>query len=366
MSAAGPGGGGAAAHHGADPGLVTAAGVCLAVLAALILRLENPWWAAISAWMVANPDVQALWLKGLMRIAGTVLGCIIGYVAAIAAIDNIGLQAALLFLFGYGLVNLRYRMRYSYAWLFFMLMPVLLLYVAMQAPDTVRAFAIWRTLEIVTGVLAMALTAGLFTTFFGSAHARKSLRDAYLREKPKLTPRELRDIHILAVGGGGMTVLIALLWSIYDLPALTQIGITLLAVLDRDPVGTRIRGWQRIAGTVLGGLLGLAVIAAGIDLLPIWLLLLFLGLFLFAGLHHFGGGSAYIGTQGGIAYMFCLVSGAGPPETFMPVVNRLAGMMSGIFLLLVVLILVEAVTARLDARRPPAGGTEAGPDAQPQ
>lgn len=224
-----------------------------------------------------------------------------------------------------------------------------------SAPETVRAFAIWRGLEIVTGVFAAALTAGLFTLFFGSAVARKSLRDAYVKEKPKLAPGELGDLQILAIGGGVMCVLIALVWSAFDLPALTQIAITLLVCLERDPVSARLRGAQRIGGTALGGLLGLAAIALGIDLLSAWLLVLFGGLYLFARLHHFGGGNAYIGTQGGIAYMFCLVSGAGPPDTIMPVVNRLAGMLSGVVLLLAVLILVEAVTARLDAGRPAAG-----------
>lgn len=337
--------------HGAHPGVVTAAGVCLATLVALLLRMEDPWWAAISAWMVANPDVQALWLKGLMRIVGTLLGCIVGYVAAVAAIGNPGLQAALLFLFGYGMVQLRYRTAYSYAWLFFMLIPVMLLYVSIASPEGVRAFAIWRGLEIVIGVFAAALTAGLFTLFFGSPVARKSLHDAYLREKPKLSPQELSDLQVLALGGGAMCVLIALVWSWFDLPALTQIGITLLVCLERDPVSARLRGAQRIGGTLLGGLLGLAAMAPGTDLMPVWLLLLFGGIYLFARLHHFGGGDAYIGTQGGIAFMFCLISGSGPPESLMPVANRLAGMLAGIVLLLAVLVVVEAVLARRDAAR---------------
>ena len=36
-------------------GLTTATGVVVAVLAALLLGLQDPWWSAISAWVVAAP-----------------------------------------------------------------------------------------------------------------------------------------------------------------------------------------------------------------------------------------------------------------------------------------------------------------------
>lgn len=346
----------AATHHGAPPGLVTASSVCLATVAAVALHMDNPWWAAISVWMVANPDVQALWLKGMMRIAGTLLGCAVGYVAAIAAIDNIGLQAALLFLFGYLMTLLRFTTGYSYAWLFFMLIPALLVYVAASDPGGIRDFAVWRAAEIVIGVVAALLTAGLFTALFGSATARRSLRDAYLRTRPRLGPRERVEVHALAAAGGTVAVLIALLWAVLDLPALTQIGISVLACLDRDPGGSQVRGWQRLLGVSAGGLLGLAMVALGVDLFLFWLALLFLGIYLFSGLHHFGGDRAYIGTQGGIGFMMCLVTGSGPPHSILLVVDRFAGILCGVLLLVAVLACLQLALRWLLPPLPAAAG----------
>ena len=43
------------------------------------MHLDDPWWAAISAWVIANPDKSSLWQKGVLRIIGTIAGCILGY-----------------------------------------------------------------------------------------------------------------------------------------------------------------------------------------------------------------------------------------------------------------------------------------------
>jgi uncharacterized membrane protein YccC len=45
---------------------------------------------------------------------------------------------------------------------------------------------------------------------------------------------------------------------------------------------------------------------------------------------------AYVGTQGGVAFILTLVTGIGPPDTIMPAVSRIAGMLCGVGILLFV------------------------------
>ena len=62
----------------ARQGLTTATGVVVAVLAALLLGLQDPWWSAISAWVVAAPDRHMMLAKAAQRVMGTLLGALTG------------------------------------------------------------------------------------------------------------------------------------------------------------------------------------------------------------------------------------------------------------------------------------------------
>ena len=50
----------------------------------------------------------------------------------------------------------------------------------------------------------------------------------------------------------------------------------------------------------------------------------------FTGLHLSDSSWAYVGTQGGIAFIMSLVTGNGPPNSLAPATNRLGGMMFGV------------------------------------
>ena len=64
--------------------LVTALAVVVAVLVSVSAGLDQPYWAAISALVVSNVDRTALFTKGVLRVAGTVLGIVTGYYTALA------------------------------------------------------------------------------------------------------------------------------------------------------------------------------------------------------------------------------------------------------------------------------------------
>src|SRR5579864_8853274 len=57
-----------------------AASVTLAVLAALALHSDEPWWAAITAFMVTRATPAMALSRAAMRVAGSALGAVVALV----------------------------------------------------------------------------------------------------------------------------------------------------------------------------------------------------------------------------------------------------------------------------------------------
>jgi uncharacterized membrane protein YccC len=318
-------------------GLISALGVVLAVLAAIRLGLEDPWWAAISAWMVSNPDRRALLDKALQRSAGTFAGVGAGYVAAGAVAGLPVMQAILLFAVGaLGTWKRFAAPRWNYAWFYAGVTATLVLVQSLDASGDLYAFAHWRAYEILCGVAAATLV---------DAMLGGGLQGAIPPSAPPAAAAG-SEIVRLALVGGSLLVLVPLLWSLFDFPAVTQIAVSALVVLDRDASGMGLRGGQRLLGCLAGGAYGLAVLALGLDTFPVWLVALGGGVLLFSILHHGGGPNTYVGTQGGVAVIMALVTGSGPPDGLLPVLDRLAGITLGVGLVVLLF--------RVLAPRPPA------------
>jgi uncharacterized membrane protein YccC len=322
-------------------GLISALGVVLAVLAAIRLGLEDPWWAAISAWIVSNPDRHALLDKALQRAAGTLAGVSAGYVAAGAAAGLPVMQAILLFAVGaLGTWKRFAAPRWNYAWFYAAVTAAVVLVQSLAASGDLYAFAHWRAYEILCGVAAATLVDAILGGG-GPQGATSPPAPAVAAAGPG------PEIARVALVGGSLLVLVPLLWSLFDLPAVTQIAVSALVVLDRDAGGMGLRGSQRLLGCLAGGAYGLAALGGGLDVFPVWLAALGGGGLLFSTLHHGGGPKAYVGTQGGVAVIMTLVTGSGPPDSLLPVLDRLAGITLGVGLLVLL--------SRMFTPRPPVG-----------
>jgi uncharacterized membrane protein YccC len=305
-------------------GLAAALGVVLAVLLAVRLGLDDPWWAAISAWIVSGPDRRAVLAKGGQRIAGTLLGAGGGYLVAGLAAGQPWLQAILLFALGAFGTRQRFgARRFAIAWFYAAVTALLVLMQSLGAPGDLDAFARARCLEILCGVLVATLCE---LALVAPAAAPRS-------PAPAAPPA---DAGRLALIGGLVLLLVPLAWALLDLPAATQMAVSAFILIDRDLGTQQARARQRLLGCGMGGLLGLLVMGLGADALLPWAVGLGGGLLLFARLHHGGGPQAYIGTQGGVALIMTMVSGTGPPDSLVPALQRLAGIGCGTLLLLLV------------------------------
>lgn len=311
-----------------------AAGVWLAVVAALWVGVQDPWWAAISAWIVANPDRNALVLKSLMRLAGTFVACVIGYQVGLFAQGTPFVQALALF----ALVSLgtymRFRSRFGYAWLLGSVTVGMAIIGSIQAPADLFGFVVFRGTEISIGVVAALASALIIGRDVHGPPTKPAVLD----------PAE--DVYA-AIIGGLMPVVILVVWSWLDLPSLLQILISAVVVLDRDVAAMRVRGLQRILGCILGGAGGLVVVAFGVDGFVPWSIVFIGGLMGLAHLHNGTTRYTYVGTQGGLGLILAMVTGAGPPDTIEPVVERLAGMLIGVVLLVVVVALMRPILTRV-------------------
>jgi uncharacterized membrane protein YccC len=301
-------------------GLATALGVLGAVLLSAWAGLEDPWWAAISAWVVANADRHQILTKGVMRAFGTIAGCALGFLLASMFGEYPPLM--LIAMFAIGAIGTRRRFggsRFSYAWVLFAVTALMMLFADLDTPDALYTFAVNRAGEILAGVFC-AMVAGIL------ASPRPGTPPA---AAPDTASHDF-DLDRLALIGGFLPVVVALVWREFELPAANQIAISSFVVIDRDLVQSHVRGGQRFAGCLAGGVCGLLVAGLGVDNLLLWAVALGGGLFLFSRIHQGGGPDAYFGTQAGVAFILALVTGWGPPTDIVPVLYRLIGITLGV------------------------------------
>lgn len=316
--------------------LATALSCWVAAVAAFVLQLTDPWWAAISAWVIAQSDRDALLAKSLLRIIGTIAGAFVGYQLALL-VEGLPLHEALAFA-AIGGVSAwgRFTSRFSYAWLLGGVTATLILASALVSPASLETAAYYRTYEVILGILAATVVCGMLAP--PPERLQELLADrlqVVTAPEPALAPPTAAVVAALTLA------LAPVAWSIFDVASLAQIAVSIIMVLDRDVFTLRMRGRQRLAGCMLGGAVGLLIAGLSITSFLVWSVALVLALFAMATVHHGARPYSYVGTQGGFALLLALVTGPGPPDTIEPVLDRLAGMLAGVGLMMVVSFLLE-------------------------
>jgi uncharacterized membrane protein YccC len=305
-------------------GLITGFACLFATLIAIAANLDQPYWAAITAYMVANVDPSALATKAVLRVAGTVVGCVLGYAVGIMIEGFPVLQALVMFVTAAVGTYWRFRSRYSYAWILGAVSILMLIATSITEPTELHDFAWYRFYEILTGVVVATLFSFAFTP------------PAHLRLAPAVVTVSHEVARHQALSAGVSIVLIAWLWSVFNLPSLLQVMITSLVVVSADIAGTRLRGLQRIMGCILGGCLGLLVIIIDAANFWWWAFALTAGVFLAGRLHLSPHPHAYVGTQAGLAFLVTLINGSGPPDSIEAPINRLTGIVIGVAIMTIV------------------------------
>jgi uncharacterized membrane protein YccC len=157
-------------------GLRLWASVCLALYIAFWLQLDDPYWAATSAGIVAQPGLGASLRKGRFRAIGTVIGGIAIVILAavfpqnhLALLVSLALWGAACGWFATILPNFG-----GYAAALAGYTTAIVFAAVVSNPQNVFMLAVWRVTEIGIGILCAALVHSL--TDFG--HARERLARA--------------------------------------------------------------------------------------------------------------------------------------------------------------------------------------------
>jgi uncharacterized membrane protein YccC len=332
--------------------------VALAVLAALTLHSDQPWWAGISAFMVTRSSLAVSLSRGAMRIAGSVLGAAIGVIAVgLFAYDS---PPFCLFLFALAWVGLFgfAASRFGYAWLIGAITGNLVMLMALDQPQEAFTIAVNRVADVAIGTAASLLVAFLLPEPAPAAVAPAAsppdpLPPAFWsRRHAAEFERWLRAnlLLILHACRGGLTVMLLPFLASWLAPlSSTQVGVTAVAVMSipttaiREPDGRTVvqRSIHRVVGCVLGALLGLACLGIVGGNFVIWLPLLMAGIWLGSQVQSGSTGISYVGTQAALAFLMSMVQGQGPPTSLTPGLDRLAGMTAGLALLMVITMAVS-------------------------
>jgi len=329
--------------------LTTALSCWLATMAAFALHLDNPWWAAISAWVIASPDKSAFWQKGIMRICGTIIGCVLGYEVAVLLMAKPFLQAIFFFLIGSGATYMRFRSKFGYAWLIGGVATLLLMSLSITTPGSLYDFAHYRAYEIACGVVSAMICDALLRFLLKLEGLPQT--NQHKPATPKPSGADQDRLLAAALVGGLTALLIPLLWSWLNLPSLAQSLITVLVLMDLNVDTSRFKGVQRMIGCFIGGATGLMATLLTVESLSLWSAIFILGMAGFAWLHLSDSRWAYTGTQGGLAFIMAIVTGNGPPDTIVPVVNRILGVMIGVAVFICIAATVSFCRARVVTQR---------------
>jgi uncharacterized membrane protein YgaE (UPF0421/DUF939 family) len=333
--------------------LGAALSVALAVLAALILHSDEPWWAAISAWMMTGISLADALPKGVMRIVGSIAGATIAVIVlGLFAYDPLPFCLCLFIIAWVGLFCFA-KSRHGYAWMIAAITGNLVMLIALDQPQTAFTIAVNRVADVATGTAATLLVTYLLPTLPGAAGSNVARAPSRLplffwsRRYARELERWLNENWLLIMHAcrGGLTVMVLPLLLNWLAPlGSSQLAVTSVAVMAipttaiLEPDGRTVvqRAVYRLVGCVLGALLGLLCLYWVGQNFLVWLLLLMGGVWLSSQIQSGNTGISYVGIQAGFAFLLSMIQGQGPPLSPTPGLDRFAGIMAGLSVLLII------------------------------
>jgi uncharacterized membrane protein YccC len=338
--------------------LGAALSVALAALAAFILHSDEPWWAGVSAWMVTRSTLADALSRGVMRIAGSAAGAALAVlILGLFAYDPLPFCLCLFVLASIGLFGFA-KSPHGYAWMIFAITGDLVMLIALDQPQTAFTTAINRVADVTIGT-ASALLVTYLLPALPDALASPAIRTGTTLPVLFWSRRHAREFEdwlhenwplILHAARGGLTVMVLPLllnWlaplgsSTLAVTAVAVMAIPTTAILEPDGRTVVQRAVHRLVGCAFGALLGLLCLYWVGSNFAVWLLLLMSGIWLNSQIQSGSTGISYVGTQAGLAFLLSMIQGQGPPLSPTPGLDRFAGIMAGLLVLLVITMVIS-------------------------
>ena len=310
----------------------------LAILVAMAINLDNPYWAGITAFGMLQQDVAATLSRSVDRVLGTITGAALGYVAAATVSDHIIFSAICVMVVSFTLYA-QARVDHSYAMLLVGVTCLLVMFGSLSTPGAALTLAVYRGLEIIVGSIAASLVDMLMAPSRSSSKKNPS--------KPGIFSKPVDvDQLVISISAGLAIASVPSVWNGLELPGLGQTPITafvIMLAIQRDPHWTAL---TRVLGCLLGGVYGLLCLSIIEDSLFLLVGLLFLGLYLSGHILHRQGDASYVGHQAGVAIIVATVEGTAPSADILPAIDRLVGILGGILLVAVFQSLLSPLVRR--------------------
>lgn len=337
-----------------------AAAVTLALLAALALHSDEPWWAAITAFMVTRAAPSVAVSRAIMRVAGSIVGAL-----AALIVLHLFLYQSLPFLLSLFLISCAglfgfATSRHGYAWLVGAVTACLILLMSFDQAQGAFTTAVNRVVDVVIGTAASLVVCVLSPLPAGAAAApAPSLLDppplAFWRRHYGFELQRWISGNgslLLHACRGGLTVMLMPGLAEWIAPvspvtmgvtAVMIMSIPTTAIVRADSGAIIERAAHRLIGCLLGALVGLAGLAFIGDDFLLWIVLIPPGIWVCSQIQNGTTGVSYIGTQAMFAYLMSMVQGQGPPDTIAPGFDRLVGVMGGLSVLFIVTLILSLI-----------------------
>lgn len=324
--------------------------VALSVALANALDLSDTWWAAISGFAVMQSSFAGSMERAAHRIIGTVTGAALGTLLGPWIGDRPWLFVPALGVIGGVAVYQANGSKAAYAWILGGVTALMVTYEAHQFASVreTASFAALRVAEVTVGTLACLLVAS--AVHFGPKLVRKyrtpsetpsgSTPPAAEDVPPPLETTRAARLLLCLQAALSITILAALTYVLH-LPGFAQAMVTAIAVLivpaglaadkTRQPVMEKMV--QRVAGCVLAGVIGVALLPLMHGQAVLCMLALCIGVW--AGCHVQTGreGASYVGRQFTIAFIMVFVQDHHWSADPLPALMRLSGILAGIVVL---------------------------------
>ena len=258
---------------------IGAASVGLATVLAIGLRLDAPYWAALSGFVCTQATRPASVAKAAERVAATLLSAAVVFLLTPwLAQYPLSTLPALFVASTLGILGASLA-RHSYAWLLGGITADMVIMQVIADPTQGDVIVLTRCVEIIVGSAA-ALCVALLLAPPGAA--------AELPAAPGLATMFGANRHVLdhSLRTGIAVMLVPVVWNWFGIPGLSQMAISVAAVMavpglaanpEQAEALMRQRALHRVAGCVLGGVAGLVILALGFDVLLPWLAALIAG-----------------------------------------------------------------------------------------
>jgi len=300
---------------------------------------EYGYWSVVTIAAITQSGLKDTYLKGLMRLIGTIIGALIGYLCAILAHGHIGIVLILFFIFVTftSYIAIQHTI-FSYAGVISGVTMIIVLASSLIAMDLLFGIAVFRSLEVIKGIIILFLINLLLAFILDLPEEQFSIFWQKLKSLPnEFTQFRHQSMYVKAAIKISLACLFTLgIWIYFRQLEGIWAAITCLLIMEESKEATRIKSMLRFWAHVIAALFGgICAIVIGDHL--IWRVIPLALSFLVCGFI-IGKENKYssLGNTTGIAVAIMLLASPGFTSSFKIIGARFLNVLFGIIVSVIV------------------------------